>query len=409
MKYFPSASSASSAGIGLALVVIAATWPAAQAPAKPAATVPFKIEAVTSPAGMNTEAPQLTVEGDRAILTWMESHGEHAVMKFAERTSSGWSSAHEVVSGTDLIVNAADVPSVRALPGGSLVAAWSVKNGSDPEASHLRIAQSKDNGRTWSAAVSPYTDRSETQHAFPALFPLASGFGIAWLDGREMAKGKGSMTLRTAKVGADGKAADEVLMDARVCDCCPTSAAMTTDGPVVAFRDRSQDEIRDIAVSRYSGGRWSAPALVHRDGWRITGCPVNGPSIAAAGNTVAVGWFTVQKGAGRAFVAFSSDAGRTFGEPIRVDDDLAIGRVQIGVLKDGSAAVSWIESLKAGSQLRLRRIERNGARSAAVPVGDSLGSTHPRLVQARGELLLAWVEFTRGTTRIRTARAALPK
>jgi hypothetical protein len=392
-----------------AFTAAATTWLVAQGPAKPASAVPFKIEAVTSPAGVDTEAPQLSVEGDRAILSWIESHGEHAVLKFAERTASGWSSANEAASGTDLIVNAADVPSVRALPGGSLVATWTVKNGSDPEASHLRIAQSKDNGRTWSAPLSPYSDRSETQHAFPVLFPLASGFGIAWLDGREMAQGKGSMTLRTARVGADGKAADETVIDPRACDCCPMSAAMTAAGPVVAFRDRSPEEIRDIAVSRFSGGRWSAPALVHRDGWRITGCPVNGPSIAASGNNVAVGWFTVQNGAGRALIAFSSDAGRTFSDPIRVDDDLAIGRVQIGVLKDGSAAVSWIESLKPGSQLRLRRIERNGARSVAVPVADSLGSTHPRLVQARGELLLAWVEFTRGTTRIRTARTALPK
>ena len=395
----------------LLFVIGGVSWVPAQTqtPSKPVPTAPFTIEALTSPAGMNTEAPQLTVEGDRAFLSWMETHGEHAVMKFAERTSSGWSSAYDVASGAELIVNAADVPSVRALPGGSLVATWPVEKGSDPEASDLRIAQSKDNGRTWSAPVSPYTDRSQTQHAFPALFPLASGFGIAWLDGRDMAQAKGSMTLRSAQVGADGKATNETLIDPRVCDCCPMSAAMTSDGPIVAFRDRSPEEIRDIAVSRFSGGRWSAPALVHRDGWRITGCPVNGPSIAAAGRDVAVGWFTVLNGAGRAFVAFSSDAGRTFGEPIRVDDDLAIGRVQIGVLKDGSAAVSWIESLKPGSQLRLRRIERNGARSAAVRVAESLSSTHPRLVQARGELLLAWVEPTRGTTRIRTARAALPR
>jgi hypothetical protein len=214
------------------------------------------------------------------------------------------------------------------------------------------------------------------------------------------------MSLRAAQFGADGAPRGETVVDSRVCDCCPTSAATTAQGPIVAYRDRSGDEIRDIAVTRYSAGRWSPPSVVHRDGWKINGCPVNGPSIGARGSDVAVGWFTVQGGAGQAFVAFSTDAGRTFGQPVRTDDGVAIGRLQIGVLKDGSAAVSWIESLKPGSQLRLRRIDRNRARSAAVRVAEGLSSTHPRLVYARDELLLAWVEFTRGSTRVRTARSS---
>lgn len=362
---------------------------------------PFKIEPLTSPAGANSEAPQLTVEGDRAILSWLESHGEHAMLKFAERTPMGWSEVGTVVSGSDVMVNAADVPSVRALPDGTLVAAWLQKS-RDPEGYDLRLAWSKDGGRTWSAAVSPHRADPKAQHGFASLFPMAGGgFGLIWLDGRETV----GMTLRSAEFGPERAKRAELSVDDRVCECCPTSAAATSSGPIVVFRDRSADETRDIAVSRFVGGKWTAPTFVHRDGWKINGCPVNGPSVSARGVDVGVGWFTVQGGTGHAFAAFSSDAGRTFGGPIRVDDGPAVGRVQIGVLKDRSAAVSWIESMKPGSQLKLRRIEPSGGRSPAVSVAEGLGTTHPRLAAVRDEVILAWVEFTRGSTRVRTARA----
>ncbi len=65
-------------------------------------------------------------------------------------------------------------------------------------------------------------------------------------------------------------------------------------------------------------------------------------------------WFTMQAGQGRAYIAFSSDAGRTFGAPVRVDDAGSTGRVQVELLADGSAAVSWIEFGKGPSQLKVR-------------------------------------------------------
>src|SRR6185436_14217279 len=85
---------------------------------------PLAAEPLASPAGADSSAPQLTAEGNRAILSWMEREGPRATLKFAERTASGWSDARNVVAGSDLVVNAADVPSVRALAGGTLVAQW---------------------------------------------------------------------------------------------------------------------------------------------------------------------------------------------------------------------------------------------------------------------------------------------
>src|SRR5688572_15281077 len=199
--------------LGVVLVLGALALVGAQTMSRGPSSAPFKIEPLTSPAGIGSEAPQLTVEGDRAILSWLETHGEHAMLKFAERTVSGWSEVRTAASGADLMVNSADVPSVRALPGGALVAAWPQK-GSDPEGYSLRLAWSADGGRTWSPAVSPHRDDPKAQHGFVSLFAMpAGGVGLVWLDGRETV----GMTLRSAEYGADRVKRRELPVDDRVC------------------------------------------------------------------------------------------------------------------------------------------------------------------------------------------------
>jgi hypothetical protein len=163
---------------------------------------------------------------------------------------------------------------------------------------------------------------------------------------------------------------------------------------VVAYRDRSPDEVRDIYVVRSEGDRWSQPAPVHEDGWKINGCPVNGPAISAQGRDVAVAWFTVQDGAGRAFVAFSKDGGRSFGTPV--------------LLEDGSAAATWIESEGEARTFKARRVAADGRRGPALTIAERIGrQQYPRVVRHGNELLFAWVENAAGTTRLQTARAPL--
>jgi hypothetical protein len=226
-----------------------------------------------------------------------------------------------------------------------------------------------------------------------------------WLDGRQTSGGKGDMTLRAA---TSIPVKTDMLVASRVCDCCPTAAANTADGPIIAFRGRTPDEIRDIYVTRLEGSAWTPPVLVHQDGWKINGCPVNGPAIAARGKDVVVAWFTMQNGQGRAYAAFSADAGRTFRVPVRVDDEGSTGRVQVELLADGSAAVSWIELGKGPSQLKVRTISATGTRSRPADIALGLGTQFPRMAASKGELVFAWTENSRGETHIYTARAKLP-
>ncbi len=399
------------AAIGCALV-LAASRAASQPIATGGAAPEWKL--LASPAATGSMAPQMTVSEGRAILSWIEGTGGTTALKFVERTASGWSPVRVVASGDQLMVNSADVPSVMALGPTSLVAAWLEKNGSDLEAYDIRLSWSADDGRTWSKAVSPHNDRTQTQHGFVSMFRDArSGVGLVWLDGRafETSPDKAAMSLRAATYGPGPTPAPahEALVDARVCDCCPVSTAVTAEGVIAAYRDRSGDDVRDINVSRLANGRWTTPVRVHADGWKIAACPVNGPAIAANGRDVAVAWSTVREGRGRALVAFSRNGGRTFEAPIRVDDEQSAGRPQIAWLDDGAVAVSWVEFSDGRSQFRLRRVGGTGIRSPSATVADGMGAQHPRMARRQNELLLAWVENTRGTTRVRTASAQLPR
>ena len=142
-------------------------------------------------------------------------------------------------------------------------------------------------------------------------------------------------------------------------------------------------------------GRWSDPAAVHRDNWQINACPVNGPALGASGRDVAIAWFTVAEDQGHVFVAFSSDAARTFGAPVRVDDVSALGRVDVELLPDGAAIVSWIEVADKRSEFRIRRVDRSGQRSQSTSVAGinaNRSSGYPRMARRGNELVFAWTD-----------------
>ncbi|HEX8029277.1 MAG TPA: sialidase family protein [Vicinamibacterales bacterium] len=383
------------------------------------------VTAIATPAAAASSQPQLTVSKRGVLLSWIERAGDLATLKFAERTATGWTPAVTVASGRDWFVNWADVPSVLRLPSGTIVAHWLQKSAASTYAYDVRLSYSTDDGKTWSKSFTPHHDGTPTEHGFASMFPLGDGLGLVWLDGRgttpEGAKpaehsehgGGGAMSVRFARFDKTFKQLEESVVDARVCECCPTTAAVTAEGIITAFRNRSDDEVRDNYVSRFVNGKWSTPQAVFNDGWKIAACPVNGPSLSANGNQVAMTWFTVKKQGeneqGQAYAAFSQDAGKTFGKPIRVDDGGTLGRVDIEMFPDGSALASWIEFADQRAQFRSRRIESNGTRAPAITIAGIAGSRssgYPRAALANGEVIYAWTESTDGGgLRVQTASA----
>ena len=373
------------------------------------------IDTLTSPAAAGSGEPNLAVGSDGTIyLSWLEPSGDSAhALRFATLRDSAWSPPRTVARRSDFFVNWADFPSLISLPGQQLAAHWLQRSGDARYAYDVRISLSTDGGATWSEPVVPHRDGTRTEHGFVSLFPYRDSLGAIWLDGRNFA-GAGEnerpdMMLLMTAMGPTGAAGAERVLDERVCDCCQTSLAIASSGPVVVYRDRLEGEIRDIGIARWAGSEWTR-GTVHADGWKIDACPVNGPAVAAAGDRVAVAWFTNAGDTARVYLATSTDAGITFGAPVRIDDGNPVGRVDVELDDVGAAFVSWMEfTSDQQADVRVRRIGVTGTRSRSTIIARTSGaraSGFPRMATARGDLFFAWTEA--GTpSRIRVARARL--
>jgi hypothetical protein len=383
-----------------------------------------RIEPLASPAGADSSEPQMTVSRRGLILSWIEHTGRSTyTLKFAERIASGWTAPTTVSSGDNWLISAPDPPVVLRRPDGTLVANWLVSTNRKLEGSDLHLTYSTDNGKTWARSFLPHHDGTKGQHAFPSFFEMPGDLlGLVWLDARAQAANPedldAAISLRYAAFDRSWKQTADTIVDARVCECCSTATAVTASGVVAAFRDRSEKEIRDIAVSHLENGKWTASTPPHNDNWEIDACPVNGPALSARGRQVVGAWFTVRNNQGQAWAAFSSDSGRTWGAPIRLDDIGSLGRVDVDLLDDGSAVATWVELAQSTGQFRLRRIESSGAKSAAVTITDLAGgsaSGFPRMALLERELVFAWTERAESTDAdskaalvVRTAAARLP-
>lgn len=402
--------------LALSLAACNSSQPApAAAPAAPAGPPPWTLalKVVDVPAAMGSSGVQLTSSDKGVLASWIEYVDDKATLKFSEYSSSGWSPATVVAAGGDWFVTEADTPAVLRLSSGALAANWLQSTDPDVEASNLQLAYSTTDGKTWSKPFLPHHDGTKTQHAFAALFETPSrGLGLVWLDGRQTVTDRenGPMSLRYAAFDQAWKQRADVAIDMKVCDCCTTTVATTADGLITAYRDRTDDEIRDIYVSRMEGDTWTPGTSVHADNWKIAACPINGPAISARAKDVVVAWFTTQGDQGQAFAAFSNDGGRSWGTPIRLDDSTSTGKVDVELLDDGSAVASWVEFVDKHAQLRTRRIEASGMKSAPIVVvdGDKAKlSGVPRLARHGKELVFAWNDAG-ADRKVKTAVATLP-
>jgi hypothetical protein len=399
----------------------AAALAATLAGCAPEAPVAIAVDTLASPAPPGSGEPNLTVDGrGRVFLSWIERLADStAALRMAALDGDRWSEARTIAADRNLLVNWADFPSLRALPDGRLAAHWMIRTGTRGFTYDFVIAQSLDEGRTWTAPVMPHRDGTAAEHGFAALYSGADGaVGAAWLDGRRYAittpGAVHEMILAHTTVSGAGALGHEDVLDPRVCDCCQTSLAVASSGPVLVYRDRSPTDVRDIAIVRQVDGAWGAPATVHADGWEIKSCPVNGPAVAARNDAVAVAWFTGARDSARVLVAFSSDAGASFGRPIRVDQGNPAGRVDVELDPSGAAVVSWIERPGGDTaQVRLRRVRPDGAAEAPVIVGVSSAARaagFPRMAARGEELILAWtIPGSPSLLRVARARLSAPR
>lgn len=374
----------------------------------------LEMKEIPFPGEANSSLPVLSSDGDSLVFSWVSRVNDStSTLSYAFLDGVRWSEPKAISSGTDWFVNWADFPAIVQNKGNLLSHILQKSSGAtfsyDVKLNVLPIGSSN-----WKTGLPLHLDSTFTEHGFVSSFAYTdSSYFVTWLDGRQTGGGghehsghSGAMSIRAAEVSLDGQVLWDELLDGKTCDCCQTTSAMTAQGPVVIYRNRSDREIRDIAITRLVNGKWTEPDIIHPDGWEIAGCPVNGPKVTALGNTLLVGWFTAPMEIPLVKFAFSTDSGASFGQPVFVEGAGVIGRVDVALLNEQSGVVSWMETIADTTYLKAARFDLDGKLGAPHNIAmmdPGRKSGFPQMELHGDDLYFAWTEVGADESRVRTA------
>lgn len=358
------------------------------------------INQLESPAQTESGEPFLfTYQDSTVYFSWIEKKEQESTFKLATLVNDKWITPVTIAAGNSWFVNWADYPMVARNQHG-FIAHFLDRSADGKFTYDVKFTTATKFDTTWANPKILHDDGKQAEHGFVSLVPYNDNFFVTWLDGRNTAMEgmknmdhghHGEMSLRAAVLDSKGNKMNEWELDKRTCDCCQTSAAITASGPVVVYRDRSDEEIRDMSIVRLVNGEWTAPKSINNDNWKIAGCPVNGPRVSAIGHTLATAWFTIASDTARVNAIFSSDSGESFGRVIRVDDGSPIGRVDLVLLDEQTAVVSWME----GTEIKAAKVRSDGTKEPSITIAtssESRSSGFPQMTKAGDKLIFAWTD-----------------
>ncbi|MDA8818688.1 sialidase [Flavobacteriaceae bacterium] len=362
----------------------------------------------------NSNAQPSLVSGEGSLsLSWISSNeGKKSTLNFSQFKEGKWINTQTMATGSDWFVNWADFPA-HAINENLILSSYLKKSDSGTYTYDVILSLQKLSGEKVKEDFLLHTDGVKAEHGFVSIIPNHNqGFFITWLDGRNTVdKDLGGhhkpMTIRFAEITNKGDIIDENELDSATCDCCQTSIAVTNNGPVVVYRDRSEKEVRDIYIVRKTNGIWDDPIPVHNDGWEINGCPVNGPKVASNSNNLAVSWFTVSSENPTVNLSFSKSNGASFGTPIKINDEDAIGRVDVAFLNPQEVLVSYIEGDDVGTYLRIKKVSIDGKVSAPITISKIDGGRNtgvPQLEILDNEAFIVWTVFEGEKNQLKTVK-----
>ena len=317
-----------------------------------------------------------------------------------------WSDPKVISRSSSYFINWADFPSLNFINEDTLVSHWLEKSGSGTYDYDVHLSFSFDNGKSWQSSQIPHSTKIKGEHGFSSFGIGRNIHDFVWLDGRQMIMGHnkggyGQMNLYHTTFSSDGVLGKEYLIDEKVCECCPTSSVRYKDTLVVAYRNRSSNEIRDIFIARKVKDEWEKPYSIHEDNWKIAGCPVNGPMLAINKSNVAIAWYTAANESAQIKVAISKDVGQTFTNPIKIDNSMPIGRVDIEWIDNENIIVSWIRASEKTSDIIVKVLNiLNGEGKEffveSIPQGRISG--YPQMEVVGNKALFAWTEINQKTS-----------
>ena len=373
----------------------------------------LKIEEISFLYDNSNAQPSLVSNNGSLSLTWISSDDDmNANLNFRQFKDENWTNTQTLAIGSDWFINWADFPT-HAISGDQVLTSYLKKSASGTYTYDVFLSLHKLSGEKIKEDFILNTDGFKAEHGFVSIVAKDNeGFLISWLDGRNTVEkdingNHKPMTIRFAEITNAGDIINEVELDSSVCDCCQTSITYTDKGPVVVYRDRSEEEVRDIYVTRNINDEWETPIPVHNDGWIIYGCPVNGPKVVSNSNNLALSWFTVSNGKPTVNLSFSESYGSSFGSPIKINDLNAIGRVDAAFLNEKEVIVSYMEGDDIGTYLRIKKVSIDGKVSEPITVSkidSGRGTGVPQLEILDNEIFIVWTVFDDENNQLKTVK-----
>lgn len=314
-----------------------------------------------------------------------------------------WSTPVRLNDRLEAVQGDENLPKVAFGQDGKVYAAWSVPNAKgDRMRANIRFAVG-DAGNTFGPAVT-LNDVPDAAR-FPALEVADDGtVHVVWIDRRVDAPAPRALyATRFSPTGAT--IATNQRIGGPSCECCRVTMALANGGQTVfiAYRHKTTDEIRDIAVqtSTDGGATFGDPVIISDDRWQLKGCPHAGPVIAtdARGN-LHVTWFTLghkPEDAG-IYYTVSRDGGKTFAPRRLVQAAAGAGVLHpyLAVGGSGEVYLAW-DNFGANpeqTQVYFRYLTADGQTMSPVQqLSQADGNAlRPNLAVAKDRVYVAWTE-----------------
>lgn len=374
-----------------------------EATATKAAPAPLQLSAD----GVDAAEPTTAASADgNFYVAWVNHEAKQADVMLTRFDANGKAGGAPVRVNPEAGIATAwrgDPPSVAVGKNGSVYVVWTARVESDgKKGTDLYLSVSSDKGQTFAAPVKINDDKAPGAHGMHALGVADDGrIYVSWLDERNVhtpkpstkADGHHMESNRELFVASSTDGGRTFSPNRKVageaCPCCKTALAVATDGTVyIGWRQVLPGNFRHIAVtsSADAGATFSKPVIVSDDKWMLEGCPVSGPSLAAADGVLKVLWYAAGEGnAPGLYVAESKDKGRSFSPRQLLAQEGVRGTPVLAA--DGSSTVAiWEMTGGAAAETRFRKL---GNEEAAISAGTN--AELPAAVAGKDGLFVAYV------------------
>jgi hypothetical protein len=401
--------------------------------------------------GRTNATPSIAADGQVVAIAWGATGADEKTDVFAAVSLDAGGKFGEAVKVNAVAGEArlsGEMPpriAVRRVQGGGveIVVAWTARG----DAASIKVARSRDLGRSFSAPLTLQERREPGNRGWPAITIDGRGEVHAiWLDHRAAAPPPGSpsaphqhgqgvkdgvamaqksglyyasvrlrdtASARLREDASAGQAGAVLVRHEReltkgVCYCCKTTVAVRPDDTIVAaWRHVYPGNLRDIAFSssRDRGRTFTSPMRVSRDGWEINACPDDGPALAVDGaGTTHIAWPTVVADGqleGALFYATRKNGGFTARARIPTLGSIKPSHPQIAVDSAGRAVVAWDELVDNRRVVALVTVT-NGRRGATFSpirtLNDDSAGYYPVVAAVSGSVVAAWTSGRPGTS-----------